>query len=279
MSCLNATHSSTMSTPDQFYTQQQSQGLLTSPRPQSRTFDTDTPPLPPPKPASQDASRRASPSYNGPPLPPTPGSQDTPEAQNIHQANHGLTSFEPPRISSPSLEDGWLPAAVQDKTTKDLAQILSDPSLLNALACTHPSYQESLQHLETALATNSEQVKQVQATQDQIDHLRSDIQSLLLQHTTLSAQWRRKQSDMDAALKPWSPQSMYQRLVAGIGEQEALLRAVEESFLEGDSETGAGATEREVSEWIRRVREGTGLLEKRREARARWDEGRVGGWR
>ena len=77
---------------------------------------------------------------------------------------------------------------------------------------------------------------------------------------------------------------MYQRLVAGIGEQEAILRAVEESFLEsaGDDmygEGGARATEKEVNDWIRRIRDGTVVLEKRREARARWDEGRVGGWR
>lgn len=261
---------------EQYYGQPQIQGPTVSSRPQSRTFDPDTPPPPPPKPGSQDTSRRPSPSQNGPPLPPTPASQGVPrEQQSASNLNPGPAFPETPAIPLPSPEDGWLPDAVQDKNTADLAQILSDSTLLNALACSHPSHQQSLQHLENALATNTEQVKQVQATQDHIEHLRNDIQALLLQHTTLSAQWRRKQSDMDAALKPWSPQSMYQRLVAGIGEQEALLKAVEESFLDGDS----AATDREVSEWIRRVREGTGLLEKRREARARWDEGRVGGWR
>lgn len=80
---------------------------------------------------------------------------------------------------------------------------------------------------------------------------------------------------------------MYQRLVSSINEQESLVRAMQESFLEGDggqdgheSATGGGrASEKEVNEWIRRIREGTTVLEKRREMRARWDEGRVGGWR
>lgn len=79
---------------------------------------------------------------------------------------------------------------------------------------------------------------------------------------------------------------MYQRLVSSIGEQEAVIHAVQESFLEGGEEEvygggpGAGkASDKEVSEWIRRIREGTTTLEKRRETRARWDEGRVGGWR
>jgi hypothetical protein len=77
---------------------------------------------------------------------------------------------------------------------------------------------------------------------------------------------------------------MYQRLVSAISEQENLVRAMQESFLEGEAgESGAGGTpkasEKEVSEWIRRIREGTTTLERRREMRARWDEGRVGGWR
>lgn len=90
---------------------------------------------------------------------------------------------------------------------------------------------------------------------------------------------------MDEALSPWQPRAMYQRLVASIAEQEALLRAIQESFLEGGGDDGGvggmdgKASEREVTEWIRRIREGTTTLEKRREMRARWDEGRVGGWR
>ena len=62
---------------------------------------------------------------------------------------------------------------------------------------------------------------------------------------------------------------------------------MQESFLEGwwtgdDAYYGGGngkATEKEVTEWVRRIREGATILEKRREMRARWDEGRVGGWR
>jgi len=63
---------------------------------------------------------------------------------------------------------------------------------------------------------------------------------------------------------------------------------MQESFLEGnggDDGYGGGdgggdkASEKEVNEWIRRVRDGTTVLEKRREMRARWDKGRVGGWR
>ena len=91
---------------------------------------------------------------------------------------------------------------------------------------------------------------------------------------------------MDDALSPWGPRSMYQRLVSSISEQEALLKAMQESFLEGHGEDdvysgGANgkASEKEVMEWVRRIREGTTTLEKRREMRARWDEGRVGGWR
>lgn len=83
---------------------------------------------------------------------------------------------------------------------------------------------------------------------------------------------------MDAALAPWSPKVLYQRLGSGVGEQESVCRAVEESFLDAHGDEGL-AGERETSEWVKRVREGTEVLEKRKEGRARWDEGRVGGWR
>jgi ribosomal protein L19E len=83
---------------------------------------------------------------------------------------------------------------------------------------------------------------------------------------------------------------MHQRLVSAINEQESLVKAMQESFLEAESGDGVyggdgssggthKASEKEVSEWIRRIREGTTTLERRREMRARWDEGRVGGWR
>ena len=89
---------------------------------------------------------------------------------------------------------------------------------------------------------------------------------------------------MDDALSPWGPRSMYQRLVSSVAEQEAVLKAMQESFLEGGGEDdgyggGGKASEKEVAEWVRRIREGSTTLEKRREMRARWDEGRVGGWR
>ncbi len=82
---------------------------------------------------------------------------------------------------------------------------------------------------------------------------------------------------MDAALAPWSPKALYQRLGAGIAEQEAVCLAVEESFLEGEHH--GKATEKEVADWVRRVRAESAKLADRKEAKARWDEGRVGGWR
>lgn len=80
---------------------------------------------------------------------------------------------------------------------------------------------------------------------------------------------------MDDALQPWSPKAVHARLVGGIAEQEALCRALEESFLDGEGRAG----EREVGEWGKRYREGRKVLGLRRERKARFEEGRVGGWR
>lgn len=78
-------------------------------------------------------------------------------------------------------------------------------------------------------------------------------------------------------MREFSPPAMYQRLSAAVGEQEALCRGLEESFLEGEG--GVMASEREVAEFVRRYREGRKVAYLRAERKERWDEGRVGGWR
>ena len=68
---------------------------------------------------------------------------------------------------------------------------------------------------------------------------------------------------------------LYQRLREAEREAEEVSKGMEESFLEGDGR----AAEREVGEFVRRWRETRVTVGRRREARQRWDEGRVGGWR
>ena len=80
---------------------------------------------------------------------------------------------------------------------------------------------------------------------------------------------------MDDALAPWGAKAIHARLGDGIREQEEWCGALAESFLEGEGRAG----EREVEGWVRRYREGRKLLALRRERRARFEEGRVGGWR
>lgn len=83
---------------------------------------------------------------------------------------------------------------------------------------------------------------------------------------------------MDHALAPFSPASLYQQLGHGLQEQGAVCQAMEESFLEGDGDGGV-ASEKEISEWVRKYREARVLYYLRQERKERWDEGRVGGWR
>lgn len=60
-----------------------------------------------------------------------------------------------------------------------------------------------------------------------------------------------------------------------------MCRGLEESFLEGEGSGGSDtvASEREVAEFVRRLREGRKVAYIRAERKERWDEGRVGGWR
>lgn len=130
--------------------------------------------------------------------------------------------------------------------------------------------------LKASLAENIALASHLKEVEARLDHLRSSTQTQLLATHALERQWRQKQTDMDRALAPFSPSSLYQRLNQSVQEQEMVCRALEESFLEGD---GGVAAEREVTEWVRRYREAKRLYYSRRERKERWDEGRVGGWR
>jgi hypothetical protein len=163
---------------------------------------------------------------------------------------------------------------------QDLADVLAKPELLAALAhsssTAHPSIAASQEPLQAALKENIALASHLNELEARLTHLRSSTQAQLLSTHALERQWRQKQSDMDRALAPFSPSSLYQRLSQGVQEQEMVCRALEESFLEGD---GTTASEREAVEWVRRYREAKKIYYSRQERKERWDEGRVGGWR
>lgn len=69
--------------------------------------------------------------------------------------------------------------------------------------------------------------------------------------------------------------ALYQRLSGSVQEQEQLIRSMEESWLEEEGTAG----EREVGDFVRRVKEARKVGFLRSERKERWDEGRVGGWR
>lgn len=161
-----------------------------------------------------------------------------------------------------------------------MADALSKPQVLAALthssSSAHPSVAASQAPLQAALNENITLASHLKDLEGRLNHLRTTTQAQLLSTHALERQWKQKQSDMDRALAPFAPSSLYQRLGQGVQEQEMICRALEESFLEGD---GGEATEREAAEWVRRYREAKKVYYSRRERKERWDEGRVGGWR
>lgn len=165
---------------------------------------------------------------------------------------------------------------------QDLADIATSPELLNALthapSTIHPSLSSSHKALQTALTDNLELASRLIELETRLAHQRSATQAQLLSTHALERQWRQKQSDMDHALAPFSPTSMYQRLGQGVHEQASVCHVLEESFIEGEGD-GAYASERETLDWIKRYRDAKVLYNLRQERKERWDEGRVGGWR
>ncbi|KAF9767923.1 hypothetical protein IL306_014863, partial [Fusarium sp. DS 682] len=243
-----------------------------------------TPPVLPPKPGSHETSRIAT---------PTSASVPPPSEGRIPS-----NTVNPAAASIPDPGDQWLPQILQDKSyvipqpnknatltlkrKQDLAELLGNPTLLNALTHSpesiHPSLLASHQALSAALIENIELASQLTDMEARLSHQRATTQAQLLSTHTLERQWRQKQSDMDHALAPFSPSALYQQLGQGVQEQASVCEAMEESFLDGEGE-GVSATEREVTDWVRRYREAKVQYYLRQERKERWDEGRVGGWR
>ncbi|KAF1830256.1 hypothetical protein BDW02DRAFT_573194 [Decorospora gaudefroyi] len=248
-------------------------------------YDTSTPPPPPPK-----SNGPATPSQ-GPPLPPPPPGQGQAQGHNNQdqdqeQANQYRPSHEQAdQLAVQPPDDTWLPSTLSSLPTKDLHHVLQTPELQHAIihdpSTTHPSLPASTQPIKTLLTQNVSITESLQQLESHIQHQRENTQSRLLALRALERQWKAKQAEQDEVLRAFSPPALYQRLSAAVGEQEALCRGLEESFLEGEGFGGgeAVASEREVADFVRRLREGRKVAYLRAERKERWDEGRVGGWR
>ncbi|KAI9849493.1 MAG: hypothetical protein M1837_004113 [Sclerophora amabilis] len=252
----------------------------------------------------------------GPPLPPHPSSASaeqwqSPQAGPNQQYQYGQTTHPSPQDGSgngghpndeshlsnrPSIETGrgngdafsegenlqdplgpeYIPPILKNKTTQDLTTALSTPSLFNSLS--HAPPPPALLH---ALSQNIHNAQSLSALETRLTHQRHATQTRLLHCHALERAWRAKQAEMDEVLAPFAPKALYVRLGAAVAEQEAVCEAVVETFLDGHGGEGSEgkAGEREVADWLRRVREGRKIYWRRREAKARWDDGRVGGWR
>ncbi|KAI1415659.1 hypothetical protein F5Y13DRAFT_147065 [Hypoxylon sp. FL1857] len=259
---------------------------------------TPPPPVPPPKPSSHDASRLGTPAAANSPRPPPPAPDDT-FLRSLESKGKSLATMDasglipapmgnlsPERETIPDPGDQWLPKILEDKSKQDLAEILSDPATLDALthapSTIHPSLAHTRDALLAALDDNVGLAAHLTELEARLAQQRAAAQAQLLSTHALERQWRAKQAEMDAALAPFSPGALYARLGQSLAEQEAVCRAMEESFLEGGGDAAGGgevATEREVADWVRRYREAKKVFYLRHERRERWNEHRVGGWR
>lgn len=148
-------------------------------------------------------------------------------------------------------------------------------ALLNNPDTTHPSIPASQEPLQQLLDSNIALASPLQQLESRLTHQRGATQSRLLALRALERQHKTKIVETEDALRNFSPMALYQRLNASVQEQEALVKGIEESFLDD----GAIATDRELADFVRRVREAKRLAFLRSERKERWDEGRVGGWR
>ncbi|RPA80701.1 hypothetical protein BJ508DRAFT_327039 [Ascobolus immersus RN42] len=258
------------------------------------------PPLPPPPPAHLTYPTSASPipttSASLPPRPPKPSSPSP------HQ------STQPPEIPAPPpIDPNFLPPFLKDKSIADLQHLLNSPALLQALyTAHHPAAQASSQTLQSSLATTKSLALNLSSLEQQLHTQRAQTEALLASTKALEHAWREKEAEMYRELKRWSEVGLYQRLEAGIAEGERLSQQIEEEFLrswggsgkkkdkrgkkekekdsgedttESEDEEDEGSRRRALEEFVKQYVEVRKLVHLRKERKARWDEGRIGGWR
>jgi hypothetical protein len=185
----------------------------------------------------------------------------------------------PPQPSIPAIENNWLPEILKEKSTYDLHQLLQDRDLQSALLnnphTTHPAIPASETPLQPLIESNLALADSLLQLEARLNRQREQSQSRLLSLRALEQQHRAKLSETEDALQTFSPMALYQRLSASVQEQEQLVRGLEESWLD----EGGMASDREIGEFVRRVKENKKTAFLRAERKRRWDEGRVGGWR
>jgi hypothetical protein len=244
-----------------------------SPQPHlASSYSVSTPPPPPPK-----ASGNSTPS-RGPPLPPPPHLQNEPSELDGSQSY----AYQQPRQNLPpvpAIDENWLPETLKEKTTTDLHTLVQDQELQAALLdnpdTAHPAVPASQQALRALIESNLQLANSLLELERRLGQQREQTQSRLLALKALEQQHRSKLSETEDALSNFSPMALYSRLNASAQEQEQLVRGIEDSWLE----EGGTASDREVTEFVRRVRDAKKTAFLRQERKKRWDEGRVGGWR
>ncbi|KAI9808811.1 MAG: hypothetical protein M1826_004068 [Phylliscum demangeonii] len=183
------------------------------------------------------------------------------------------------------------------RSIADLQALLSNSALLAALAQTAaPAAAAAVAELGPQLTHNLAQARTLQQRAHALQRTHQHTQAHLLQLHARERAFHAAQAALDQALAPrFRAQAFYPRLVAAVVEEEAAARGVEEDFLEGagagavgrGAGAGAGAgpgagryaDEGEVLAWLKRYRERRERYWRRVEEKARWDEGRVCGWR
>ncbi|KAI6807963.1 hypothetical protein KC367_g4372 [Hortaea werneckii] len=251
-------------------------GQIYSPQPQQppHHFYSATPPPPPPKPSGSSTPAR------GPPLPPPPPGASQQSGPSELDGDQGQSTQQQPALPPiPTIDSDWLPETLKEKNTADLHALLQDPSLqaalLDAPETQHPAVPASHQALRPLIESNVQLATSLLELETRLAQQREAVQSRLLALRALEQQHRTKLAETEDALSGFSPMALYQRLSGSVQEQDQLLRSLEESWLD----EGGVASERELTDFVRRVREGRKVGFLRRERKERWDEGRVGGWR
>ena len=114
-------------------------------------------------------------------------------------------------------------------------------------------------------------IERILTRQEEVQAARKSAEEKLLETKAIETEWHLKQTEMDNALKPFSPPALRAKLETLASESEVLSETLATSFLEGE--------EGDIAEFVREFRSLRKVYHVRRIRKEKWQQGQVAGWR
>lgn len=181
-----------------------------------------------------------------------------------------------PDTAGPRAQPSFRSTFLESRTAAELQALLENPEMVDQIYfAEHPQPKEQAQHL-AKLESKQQQLRiDDERIRTRVVELKLEVENALIETKELEREWENTELTMYSSLKPYTSTALHSRLQAATGEAEATTESLLSSFLEVVSKAEGD----EVHDFVKEYRNARKLYHLRREHLARWNDGRVGGFR